>query len=57
MKLLLLNIHLEVNHNRLRKLIELDGRPGVFSKPFLVSSNILVQAWTMSSSSCTIMRV
>ena len=30
MKLLLLNIHLERNHNRLKKLIELDGRPGLF---------------------------
>jgi len=29
MKLLLLNIHLERNHNRLKKLIELDGRPGM----------------------------
>ena len=32
MKLLLLNIHLERNHDRLKKLVELDGRPGLFSK-------------------------
>ena len=29
MKLLLLNIHLEKNHNRLKKMIELDARPGI----------------------------
>jgi len=29
MKLLLLNIHLERNHNRLKRLVELDGRPGM----------------------------
>ena len=29
MKLLLLNIHLERNHNRLKRLVELDGRPGI----------------------------
>ena len=29
MKLLLLNIHLEKNHNRLKKMIELDARPGM----------------------------
>ena len=28
MKLLLLNIHLERNHNRLKRLVEMDGRPG-----------------------------
>ena len=29
MKLLLLNIHLERNHNMLKKLVEMDSRPGM----------------------------